>query len=407
MILKLPSGLGGQAVDLPGARPIDGAGQIAGETPPGGAPAQQVRAALEAPIGYPPLRQAVVPGDHVALALGPDIPALAEVVRGLLEALQACGCDGLTIDLLTLGADDAASAERGVEASGIGASGVTARVSQHNGDDDSGMAFAGMARDGSAVSFNRVLLDADVLIPVGCNGADEDGSAYAGLYPAFADRATARRLAGTAPADVAAAQDEAGWLAGAAMVVRIVAAAGGGVAHALAGAPEEVAARAAEISRATWRRTVGERSRLVLVTIGGDGREATWGALARAVDAASAGLLPGGAVAVCADVTQPLGKSLGRLVDAEDLGDAARRAARDQSWDAQPAVTLAKAIGRGPVFLLSRRNPDEVESLGLAPIADPTELSRLATRMGDCLVIEDAHRVAIVADAAAPMRSGG
>ena len=45
-------------------------------------PAAGVRAALAAPLGFPPLVAATAPGDTVAIALADGVPRSQEVVRG-------------------------------------------------------------------------------------------------------------------------------------------------------------------------------------------------------------------------------------------------------------------------------------------------------------------------------------
>src|SRR5438552_685830 len=44
-----------------------------------------VRAALEAPIGYPPLRRALTPDDHVTIVVDERLPHLNELLVPLLE----------------------------------------------------------------------------------------------------------------------------------------------------------------------------------------------------------------------------------------------------------------------------------------------------------------------------------
>ena len=43
---------------------------------------QASAASLAHPSDFPPLRQAVVPGDRVVIALGTEVPAAAEIIAG-------------------------------------------------------------------------------------------------------------------------------------------------------------------------------------------------------------------------------------------------------------------------------------------------------------------------------------
>src|SRR5262245_31261624 len=66
-----------------------------------GAVAAAARAALEAPLEYPPLASAVVPGDRVAIALGRDVPQAADVVGTALEALLAAGVEAGDVTIVS------------------------------------------------------------------------------------------------------------------------------------------------------------------------------------------------------------------------------------------------------------------------------------------------------------------
>ena len=51
-------------------------------------PIAAVIAALDQPVASPPLRQSLVSGDRIVLALAPHVPRPAEIVRGVLKYLS-------------------------------------------------------------------------------------------------------------------------------------------------------------------------------------------------------------------------------------------------------------------------------------------------------------------------------
>src|SRR5262245_46455636 len=61
--------------------------------------AAATKAACEAPLDFPPLRQAIVPGDRVVLALGPGVAQGAEVVAAVVPLLCEAGveCGDITV----------------------------------------------------------------------------------------------------------------------------------------------------------------------------------------------------------------------------------------------------------------------------------------------------------------------
>src|SRR5262245_12963766 len=63
-----------------------------------------VREALERPRQYPPLRQAVVPGDRVVIALDATVPAAREVLAAVSDTLVRAGVDRGSITVLAAGA---------------------------------------------------------------------------------------------------------------------------------------------------------------------------------------------------------------------------------------------------------------------------------------------------------------
>src|SRR5881394_2783203 len=62
-------------------------------------PVRAVRDALEAPLRYPPLRQALTPDDHVTVVVDEHLPRLAELVSAVLEHIIAAGVDPAAITL--------------------------------------------------------------------------------------------------------------------------------------------------------------------------------------------------------------------------------------------------------------------------------------------------------------------
>src|SRR5437868_7442156 len=63
-------------------------------------PAAALRAALEAPFDFPPLRQALTPDDRVAVVVDEDLPDLAGLLTPLLRHLDASGVGPGSVTLL-------------------------------------------------------------------------------------------------------------------------------------------------------------------------------------------------------------------------------------------------------------------------------------------------------------------
>jgi hypothetical protein len=166
----------------------------------------------------------------------------------------------------------------------------------------------------------------------------------------------------------------------------------------IAGEPQAVMERAAQLCREQWALLSPQRVSLVIATVTGGPEAQTWNNVGRALAVTERLVAEGGAVAICSNLEQPPGESLGRLIGADDLADTERRLLRDHADDSWPAWLLARALQRGPVYFLSQLNTEIVEDMGLAPVADLAELMRLAGRHESVAILADSqHAVATVA----------
>jgi nickel-dependent lactate racemase len=358
-------------------------------------PAAVMRAALTAPCGFPPLAAALAPGDRVAVAVGKGLPSLASLLRGAINALVDAGAEPANITVVLAEPFDQ-QMELGAE--------LGVQFAVHNPDDATGVAMIGMTRDGRPVRFNRAVAEADFVLPIAAArlalGGEGAPAKFAGLFPQFSSREAADRFHGRGTSTLAlrrtvrvAESDEAGWLLGILLSVGIVPGAGGGVAAVVAGDPAVVAKIATEQFQTIWERPAIQQGDLVIAAVTGDAEQQTWTNVARAISAAERVVRPDGAIAVCCDLEEPPGEAFERLRDAVDFGEVAQRLRRDPAADARPAMILAQALERGPVYLRSRLPADVVESLGMTPIETAAELSRLAAGRRHCVVIEEAQRL--------------
>lgn len=358
--------------------------------------AERCAKALAEPEGFPPLVSCVVPGDRVALALAAGTPCADEVVRGLLAALDAAGVEPARVTVVAAEASDASHLTAQLE-------GVGADVVLHNPADAEGLCFAGVTQAGHEVLLSRPLVEADMAIPVGATRAASGGRTpgpFAGLYPAFSS-AEARRQSAAVPTSRPASErfatlaDEAGWLLGAMITVQVTPGVAGGVAGVFAGPPDVVADSSQRLTNRLWTRRVSGTAELVVATLTGDAREQTWQNLGRALSLAERVAADPGALVFCTELAEPLDGGLAGLMASGDLDAAAAELAGSDSPDAETVAKLLAARERGPVYLMSRFDADEVEELGLAPVADEAELTRLVRGRPTCVALEGAQHATI------------
>src|SRR5258708_5996721 len=65
-------------------------------------PAAAVRAALEQPLDFPPLRRALTPDDQVVIAVDEQVPQLPRLLVPILEHVRSAGVAAEAITLLCL-----------------------------------------------------------------------------------------------------------------------------------------------------------------------------------------------------------------------------------------------------------------------------------------------------------------
>jgi nickel-dependent lactate racemase len=273
----------------------------------------------------------------------------------------------------------------------------------HDPDDERELCLVGMTKRHGPLLVNRAIFDADVILPIGCARLDSHG-VYDSLFPRFSNSEALARFRGPFEQDSPAAiaelireTDEAGWLIGAPLVVEVVPGENETAAHIVAGELHSVAEKAQQLCREKWIFKSDQRTSLVIATLTGGAQAQTWNNVGRALAAAERLVADDGAVAICSNLEQPPGESLGRLIGTSDLAAAERRLLRDHAEDSRPAWQLARALQRGPVYFLSQLDAETVEDMGLAPMADVDELTRLASHHDTVIVLPNAqHAVATV-----------
>jgi nickel-dependent lactate racemase len=268
------------------------------------------------------------------------------------------------------------------------------------------MAYLAATEAGDPIFLNRVLTDADVVLPIGYIQAQSAGSFRSvpgHVYPTFSDHRTQLRFRAVESRTSQAAQRKTlahevrhvGWLLGLTCTLQIVPGPGDQILHALAGEPTAVSHRGRELYESAWRCSVPRRARLVVAAIEGGATQQTWHNIGRAVAAAGSLVEDGGAIAVCCDVDAAPGPGVQCLAKAEMREDALRQIRKDRPADAQPAAQLAQVLARAKVYLLSRIDEKLLEDLEIAPISDSHELVRLTQHYDSCILLSSAPRVMV------------
>jgi lactate racemase len=375
----------------PRGLPLDNVGQATAE-------------ALEAPVEFPALRQAVVPGDRVVLALEPGVPNPLPLINEVVRLLAQAGIDRANITLLRTLSD-----RQPVDPFATPPEGIS--LAAHDPRDKKHLAYLAASSSGDPIYLNRLLCEADMVVSIGLGRCLEQPGhgPPGGVFPTFSDTAALQRFATPAVGDDwakaairwQAETHEASWLAGVQFRVEVVPGVDDDVLHVVAGASEPVAARARSLWRSAWAYPRGERAELVVAAISGAGQQ-TWANVGRALGAALDLVDEGGAIVLCTELAIPPERGVRLLAELDDADENAHRLAHRRTRDAFAAAEIAVGLAQGPVYLLSQLEATTVEALGLAPIEQPSQIARLVERHRTCAFLAGAQH----AIAEAPLVAG-
>jgi len=350
---------------------------------------EAIKSALESPCDYPPLRQMVVPGDRVVFALDPTIQDHEQVLAALTATLEASGIEPGSLTVLSSSGGPGAF-ERPPP--------VGAALVVHDPNDRGQLSYLATTKQGRRVYLNRVLTDADVVVPVGRLGFDPM-LGYRGpwsvLFPGMSDRETIQAYRGALwdeDEDLPRLRSgvgldesfEVSWLLGTPFHLGLVPGASG-LAEAVAGRDTSVRERGIASLVRHWAFHADSRAELVVVGIGRPGPATNLESLGEGLATACRLVQHGGKIVVLSRASGDAGPSLRRLIDADDpkRGLAALRG-HDLDADFLIARRLAQALAWADVFLLSGLERELVEDLSLIPLESPEQARRLVARSGSC-----------------------
>jgi nickel-dependent lactate racemase len=367
--------------------------------PVGASPSQpkaSVRDALENPRDFPPLRQMIVPGDKVVLAVDPTIPQPRAVLAALVEVLAEVGIEHGS--LTWLAPPNGAGFPQAVLPDG-------SSVTVHDPDDRAQLAYLASTKQGRRVYLNRLLTDADVVVPVGRIGYDPD-LGYRGpwsvLFPELSDRDTMRALrdrpispAGEEAREQARARSEdsleVSWLLGTQFHLGLVPAAAG-LLESVAGRDTSVRDQGIAALDQHWTFRAPARAEVVVAGVGRPGTAATLADLAHALTTATRLVQHGGKIVLLSQACGSIGPALRRLIDADDPrnGIAALRG-QEKTDDYLTARRLAQALAWADLFLYSALEPQVVEDLSIVPLERPEQARRIVAHSGSSLFVSQAE----------------
>lgn len=348
-----------------------------------------VRAALETPLDFPPLEQAVIPDDRVVLVLDRGVPDAGSLVAEVWQRLAGRGVDPANVTVLQPADQTAgpASDPRHALPKGVRES-VAWQVHEAASEEAGVCHYLATTAAGERIYLSQTLLDADIAITIGRLGFDPllgvrgtNSVFYPGLSTAEAvKRAHGQGHSELGPDDdrpLRQVVDEIGWLLGTQFTIQVVPAAAGGTGDVLAGSVDSVLRKGREILAERWTVRVPERVDTAVVAVDQDADGHGWRQIAAALAAARRLVSRDGRIVVLSQLAEAPSEGIEQLRRSEAPRDAFRPLRETAPPDLLAATQFAEAVDWARVYLLSRLDSDLVEDLFCVPVESADEVARL------------------------------
>jgi nickel-dependent lactate racemase len=157
---------------------------------------QLIAEAFRHPVNFPHISQVIYPGDRVVIAADAFVVRQPGLLADFVTEIVAVGLDANDVTVLMLEPEQKMYGQAFRDA--LPEEYRTAiRVAGHNPLDPQNLAILGVAKDDSPIMLNRVLVDADVVIPIARYEAATDMGYFGmhgAIYPRFADDETQKRF---------------------------------------------------------------------------------------------------------------------------------------------------------------------------------------------------------------------
>jgi len=358
-------------------------------------------AAVIEPIDYPSIADAVMPGDHVAIALGPDIPCSAEIIAGVVHSLLSTTgkhCSTQIAVVCPAGCTETITAVAAIMPETFREQ-VT--IVEHDPANRKELSYLAASFESKPIYLNRHICDADVVISLGVVRSPDsfaNWGFYSSLFPTFADAEAINRFlfpktdASTDSVDRRKKQaQEAAWQLGARFYVQVIPGAEDNVLAVLAGDCDSVAVQADRQFDRAWNAPITQKADLTIGAM--SGHKQSWENLVRAIHTASQAVDEGGAIAICCDLNAPPTAAFQMLASGEDPETQLRRIQTERPQDGLFAVLLLETLERHAIYLLSGLDTNVVEALGMTAVRSPEELTRLCQQHESVVILENAQIV--------------
>lgn len=351
---------------------------------------------LESPVGFhPPLSQSVFVGDRVAIVLQSDLPAAQQVVECLLRRLMDTNIEPADITVVIAAS---MAAQFGITNNVEGTPDGTdhahplddefrpVKFLVHDATDEHGVAYIAANEEGLPVKVNRAIVDADVILPIGCPQPGDNDHLVDCIYPEFCVDETRQRYQDR----IGSVKDRANEIQlandhlGAFYSIQVVAGAGGQIINSISGDRLTAINDATEQTKQAWKILPIANADTAVVTIETNANQQSWRDFAKALIAANAVANGSGPIVIWSTIN--------------DRPKSEIRKALNESFESSTRAKLSRQMqqvagiaAERQIFLKSRLSQSMVEEIGLGYVSSVDDILRLLEGQANGVFLRDAH----------------
>ena len=365
--------------------------------------AAAARDAIQHPIDFPPIAEAIVEGDRVVVPIARNVPDADQLLLALWEAIAKKGVAPEDVTVLNPASIETAPSDPRA----LLPENVRERIAwrTHDATDEKGRSYLASSAGGERVYLSSELTDADIVIPIGVIEFDP-ALGYAGtssvLYPGFSSVEAIAQLRNEGhdeltPDDPRATRqlvDEVGWLLGTQVSVQVVRSRAGGIAAVLAGASESVLDHGKTLLRDSWQLEIRQRPDVIVVGVDSDANgRTTWSGVAAAIETARKIVAREGRIVVLTDLATSPGRGMELIRESRSPQESSGPLRESNPPDIREASRLLRALEWANIYVFSKLDAAIIEDLFMMPLESAGEVRRLLDSADKCLFVEGAQHV--------------
>ncbi|MCA9094221.1 MAG: DUF2088 domain-containing protein [Planctomycetaceae bacterium] len=364
-------------------------------------PGGELAKLLVTPLDFPPMEQAVVPGDRVVIALDRYVPAAEECIAALWKPLSEKGVQ--PEDLLIL---------QPIALPGVAVRDPRTMLPEeirervgwkiHDATESERLAYLSSTVEGERIYLARELVEADLVVTVGEIAFDPVmgiRGTNSVLYPGLSNVEAIAKAHGQGHLELGPNDDrglrqlvdEVGWMLGVQFTLQVIAGPGRSASRIFAGMDTSVWNAGREALFEASMVTAEERVDVVLMAIEEDCAGHHWNQLGAALATARRLVAKGGKVIVLSELACEPGDGMNLIRQVREARDVLKPLRQQSPPDLIPATQLASMVDWAEVYLLSKLDSTLVDELFMIPIESVESVDHLL-RVGDStLFIEGAQ----------------